>query len=191
MHRGPLGPVPFCAIATSLARPGVGPVAGPEPISFQASVILASLPIGVLESAGNPVPTGVVDRQRRRGFFRSRRRCRPPPARFRDLGGTRPPPPHLLRQIYYHGSCGPSKTWKGNDPWGRIIMRLKSATIVGLALSMSSLALSGQSANAAAHNPLIVWQGGAEIISLAPAATCAKANFQASDLASSVFRPRL
>jgi len=68
-------------------------------------------------------------------------------------------------------------------------MILKSVTVAGLALAVSGSILSTQPANAAAHNPLIVWQGGAEIITLN--AACTKAAFSVGDLASSVFRPRL
>jgi hypothetical protein len=64
--------------------------------------------------------------------------------------------------------------------------------IAVVAVGLVSLGAPTQVVNAAAHDPLIVWQGGAEIVSFTEATTgaCSKAG-AVGDLAVSVFRPRL
>lgn len=62
---------------------------------------------------------------------------------------------------------------------------LTATAVAGLIVSLAPV----QMANAAAHNPLIVWQGGATITSLS--AACSTVGFAVGDLVHSVYRPIL
>jgi hypothetical protein len=58
------------------------------------------------------------------------------------------------------------------------------------AASLAALITIDGNANAAVHNPPIVWQGGAEIVALTSPA-CDNKDLRVGDLAHSVYRPRL
>ena len=57
------------------------------------------------------------------------------------------------------------------------------------ALALGAACVQNDNVQAAAHSPLVVWQGGAEITSLN--AGCANLGYEVGDLAASVFRARL
>jgi hypothetical protein len=67
---------------------------------------------------------------------------------------------------------------------------MKRAVILCAALAFASVGPFTQTASSAPNSPLIVWQGGAEIVSLSSPG-CDNLGYQVGDLAASVFRPRL
>ena len=67
--------------------------------------------------------------------------------------------------------------------------RMTRTQISGAAVALLLVGTATQGANAAAHNPLIVWQGAAELTSLT--AACSKLGLMIGDVGVSVFRPRL
>lgn len=66
---------------------------------------------------------------------------------------------------------------------------MKQALVVAAVAGLVSWVAPVQMANAAAHSPLIVWQGGAEITSLT--AACSTVGFSVGDLLHSIYRPNL